>query len=311
MKRRKFVISSSIGFLTLQLLNTTPSKARFNRLTIVPLDGVSRKHIEDRNIYLKVDDFILDMKNIINTDEPADLVIKTKIEGQDSYNIMKSKQINLTENGEKSYNLENIKVIGDESTINTSEIVEDGTIIIDFKLELNHTDIKNQSIHKRVKISITSGELDYVSGFSGNYKVDFTKDTKINSLSGEEMSVLSKSDPEILKILVNGSGFNNNTSYTIKGGIDSNTESFSISPRDEFGEKILLYNSKINSLDGNEMDIFNKSRIEILKALVNGSGFNNNTSYTIKGGIDSNTESFSISPRDESGERTLVKPSFS
>jgi len=307
MKRRDYLLLSSLGGVTgYKLYNESinTAYASINQFNIVGDDSLDQS--KTNKLQFNLNRLEIETRRL-DDDKNATLTFEAKYQDESEYTTLESKEIDINSNDESNYanKVEPIRLFG-EDRLQDDKLQENDFDNFQMKIRINHPDIQEISQTSTFQLGLVdlSGELE-----DHNFEKLSEKDNEYKQISNEieEMKIWGDDRLEILIHLLDGVGFENKSSYTLKGGIDNSKNNFEISPRNT-GEKTLqkIESNENNFKGGSEMKIWGDDRLEILIHLLDGVGFENKSSYTLKGGIDNSKNNFEISPRN-TGEKTLQK----
>lgn len=162
MKRRKFIVVMSSGLVASSLFPTQESDASVVDFYVLSSSNYSSQAAKDEEIYLKINELIINTLNITNTDEKAEIKFEAKYSDKNTYQQKASVDINLISDGKKDYSdkVPVFKIFEKGSNIEPKKLVNEFSVRVDLRVTITHTDIENLVENTTVSIGTTSrGEI--------------------------------------------------------------------------------------------------------------------------------------------------------
>ena len=162
MKRRNFIIGSVFGLTGYNILNAKKSQALVLDVYVRSNSAYSGSLVLDEELYLVIDDLIIETTNIVNTEKKASIKIEAKYSDQDTYIEKTSTDVNIDQNSIKNYadNLNKFKLFDSQSNLDPQKLIDEFSVKIDFRATVSHTDIDDIVEKTTISIGTTSkGEI--------------------------------------------------------------------------------------------------------------------------------------------------------
>lgn len=150
------------GIVSIPLLGTRKSDAAVVDFYVISNTNYSGNLVLDEELYVVVDNLIIETKNIVNTDKKANIKIEAKYSDEETYTEKTSTKVSIEQNSQKNYadKLGKFKLFDSGSNINPQKLIDEFSVRIDFRATVSHIDIDDIVEETTVSIGTTSrGEI--------------------------------------------------------------------------------------------------------------------------------------------------------